>query len=189
MIARVPRTLLRTTVVVVAVAAAGCRLPYIPYVTKPSPAAVARLVDASGRAVGNAVLVDESGGIRVIIDVNGMTPGDKGVHVHEVGRCDPPAFESAGAHFNPGKHQHGSKNPRGPHAGDLPNLTVDASGRGYLGFTAKGISLDRKAANSVLDANGSAVVVHEHTDDLRTDPSGNSGARIACGVIVSQGKL
>ena len=165
----------------------ACRLPYIPYVTLPAPAAAARLVDASGRGVGEAVFVQQRKGVRLVLDVTGLAPGTKAVHIHEVGRCDPPSFESAGAHFNPAKAEHGTANPRGPHAGDLPNVTVETGGRGHLEATATRVSLE-KGPTSLLDADGSAIVVHERPDDMRTDPAGDSGARIACGVIVPSGR-
>jgi Cu-Zn family superoxide dismutase len=165
----------------------ACRLPYIPYVTLPAPAAVARLVDVSGRGVGEAVFVQQRKGVRLVLDVTGLAPGTKAVHIHEVGRCDPPSFESAGAHFNPAKAEHGTANPRGPHAGDLPNVTVETGGRGHLEATATRVSLE-KGPTSLLDADGSAIVVHERPDDMRTDPAGDSGARIACGVIVPSGR-
>ena len=165
----------------------ACRLPYIPYVTLPMPAAVARLVDASGRGVGEAVFVQQRKGVRLVLDVTGLAPGTKAVHIHEVGRCDPPSFESAGAHFNPAKAEHGTSNPRGPHAGDLPNITVETGGRGHLEATATRVSLE-KGPTSLLDADGSAIVVHERPDDMRTDPAGDSGARIACGVITPSGR-
>jgi Cu-Zn family superoxide dismutase len=164
-------------------ALAGCRLPYIPTYTPPPPAAAAQLADSSGRAVGRAVFLQDGSSVRVLVDVTGLSAGVKGVHIHEKGRCDPPSFESAEAHFNPAKREHGTLNPRGPHAGDLPNITVDAAGRGHLEVSIKGVNLE-KGSNSLLDADGSALVVHEGPDDLRTNPEGNSGARIACGVIV-----
>jgi Cu-Zn family superoxide dismutase len=162
---------------------AGCRIPFIriPYLPV-APAGVAQLKDANGRAVGNAVLVQENGSVRVIIDVTGLPPGHKGVHVHAVGQCDPPSFESSGDHFNPTNAQHGSANPQGPHLGDLPNIAVDSGGRGHLEATLKRVSLET-GGRSVFDADGSAIVIHADPDDLRTDPSGNSGARIACGPI------
>jgi Cu-Zn family superoxide dismutase len=163
----------------VAVALAGCRLPFI----STDPAAVAHLRDATGRAVGTAVFVQPNGSVRLVLDVTGLPPGDKGVHVHAVGRCDPPSFESAGDHFNPGNTQHGSANPRGPHAGDLPNITVNARGQGHLEATLRRVSID-KGSTSLFDADGSSIIVHADRDDLRTDPSGESGARLACGVIV-----
>ena len=132
--------------------------------------------------VGTAVLTQEGGGVRLLLTVAGLPPGDKGVHIHAVGRCEPPSFESAAGHFNPTNAEHGTANPRGPHAGDLPNLSVDATGWGHLEVTAKQITLD-KGASSLFDADGSALVIHAGPDDLHTDPTGNSGARLACGVI------
>lgn len=164
----------------------ACRLPYIPGVTSPPPAAGVTLRDSSGRVVGSAVLLQRGGGVRILIDLKGVTPGTKAVHIHEVGRCDPPSFESAGAHFNPKKAEHGTENPRGPHAGDLPNITVDATGQGHLEVTASRVTLERGPA-SLFGADGSALVVHAGPDDMRTDPEGNSGARAACGVIVRAG--
>ena len=161
----------------------GCRLPYVPGITNPPPAAAARLVDARGRAVGNATLLQERRGVRVLLDVNGLTPGTKGVHIHEVGRCDAPSFESARAHLNPTNAAHGTANPRGPHAGDLPNIALDSAGRGHLEYTARLLTLEKRA-NPLFDADGSALIVHEQADDMATDPDGNSGARLACGVIV-----
>ena len=169
----------------IAITLAGCRLPYIPYVpfTSVAPAALAQLKDANGRTVGNAVFVQDNGSVRVIIDVTGLPPGQKGVHVHAVGRCEPPSFESSGEHFNPTSAQHGSANPRGPHAGDLPNITIDASGRGHLDVTTDGLTLG-PGPTSVFDADGSAIIVHAAPDDMRSDPAGNSGGRLACGVIM-----
>jgi Cu-Zn family superoxide dismutase len=164
----------------------ACRLPYIPGVTSPPPAAGVTLRDSSGRVVGSAVLLQRGGGVRILIDLKGVTPGTKAVHIHEVGRCDPPSFESAGAHFNPTKAEHGTANPRGPHAGDLPNITVDATGQGHLEVTASRVTLERGRA-SLFGADGSALVVHAGPDDMRTDPEGNSGVRVACGVIVRAG--
>jgi Cu-Zn family superoxide dismutase len=160
----------------------ACSLPYIPGYTLPPPAAVAHLVDSSGRAVGNAVMLEEGGSVRILIDLSGLPPGTKAVHIHEVGRCDPPSFESAGAHFNPKKAEHGTVNPRGPHAGDLPSIIVGATGRGHLEVSATRVTLEKGSA-SLFDADGSALVVHESPDDMRTDPDGTSGARVACGVI------
>jgi len=164
----------------------GCRIPYVPPFTKPPLSAIADLADASGRILGKAVLIDESGGVRIIIDFVGVSPGTKAVHIHEAGRCEPPSFESAGAHFNPTKAQHGTSNPSGPHAGDLPNVVVDSTGRGHVETTAKKVTLG-KGANSLLSSSGTALILHESADDLRTNPDGKSGARIACGVIRGAG--
>ena len=178
-------------IVALALASTGCGLvpAEIPYVYPAPPAALARLVDDKGQAVGSAVFSQErGGGIRIILDVTGLAAGDHAVHIHEVGRCEPPAFESAGAHFNPTKAEHGTANRRGPHAGDLPDVTVNTEGKGHMEVTAKLVNLDKKSAASLLDADGSAIVIHERADDKRTDPSGDSGARIACGLIASEGK-
>ena len=171
-----------------ALGTAGCRLPYIPYVTLPAPAALAHLIDEKGQAVGNAVITLDNGSVRLLLDVTGLPAGDKAVHIHEVGKCDGPSFESAGAHFNPTRAEHGTSNPRGPHAGDLPDVTIDTAGKGHLEVSAKAVTLDKKAPASLLDADGSAIVIHERADDKRTDPAGASGARIACGVIAGEGK-
>jgi superoxide dismutase, Cu-Zn family len=173
-------------VVALALMLTACRMPYIPGVTLPPPAAGVTLKDASGKVVGSAVLLQDSDGVRVLLDVRDIPPGIKGVHIHEVARCEPPTFESAGAHFNPKKTEHGTENPRGPHAGDLPNITVDANGQGHLEYTNTRVSLD-PGPTSLFDGRGSALVVHESPDDQRTDPAGNSGRRIACGVIVRAG--
>jgi Cu-Zn family superoxide dismutase len=176
------------SVIVLSLALTACNFYYyIPYVTSPPPAAVARLVDANGRGVGQAVLVQQRGAVRILVDLTGLTPGIKAVHIHEAGRCEPPSFESAGAHFNPTKAEHGTSNPRGPHAGDLPNVTVETGGRGHLEVTAKLVSLE-KGPKNLLEGNGSSIVVHERPDDLRTDPAGDSGGRIACGIIVERGR-
>jgi len=133
--------------------------------------------------VGTAIFTQVGSALRVVLEVHDLPPGVKAVHVHEVGRCEGPAFTSAGGHFNPHGRQHGALNhPRGPHAGDLPNLTVAADGKGRLESTTELMSLGLEPG-SVFDADGSAIIVHAAPDDFRTDPTGNAGARIACGVI------
>jgi len=169
-------------ILLAALALSGCRLPYVPGFTSPPPSAVAHLADANGKVVGQSVLLQKGGSVRILLDVINLPAGSHGVHIHDVGQCDPPSFDSAGAHFNPTKAAHGSANPRGPHAGDLPNIVVDATGRGHLETTASHVTLE-KGSHSLFDANGSSLVIHASPDDLRTDPAGDSGARIACGVI------
>ncbi|MGH7335118.1 MAG: superoxide dismutase family protein [Candidatus Rokuibacteriota bacterium] len=168
----------------------GCRMPYIPnpyvripLISTPPPSAAAHLKDGSGRIVGTAVFLQQGSEVRLLLDVSGLPPGDKAVHIHEVGQCDPSSFDSAQGHFNPTGTQHGTANPRGPHAGDLPNITVDPDGRGHLEVSTKRVTLE-KGPTSLFDADGSALVLHANADDMRTDPAGNSGARLACGVIV-----
>lgn len=154
--------------------------------TQPEPIGPVRLHDAAGREVGWATLRQTDEGVRVALEVRGLAPGVHGVHVHAVGRCEPPGFESAGGHFNPSGRQHGLSNPAGPHVGDLPNLTVDANGAGSLSHETSQLTL-RPGPTSMYDADGSALVVHAQADDGVTDPSGNSGARVACGVIAAPG--
>jgi Cu-Zn family superoxide dismutase len=144
--------------------------------------AQAVLRDATGEEVGTATFTEEAGAVRLSADVQGLPPGEKGVHIHQTGACEPPTFESAGAHFNPEGRRHGTLNPEGPHAGDLPNLEVAQDGRGRLEATTDRVTLSAGTA-SLVDEDGSALVVHAQRDDLQTDPSGNSGDRIACGVI------
>lgn len=141
------------------------------------------LRDANDRTVGTALLRPMADGVQVVLSVNGLPPGTHGVHVHQTGLCERPDFASAGGHLNPDSRQHGMQNPQGPHAGDLPNLVVDANGRGSVTGTARGTTLEGNAANALRKPGGTALVVHASADDQVTDPSGNSGARIACGVI------
>lgn len=140
--------------------------------------AMAMLQTAEGTPAGSVTATAADGGITIALNVEGLEPGEHGVHVHMTGSCEPPAFESAGSHWNPTAAQHGLENPAGPHAGDMPNLAVGEDGTGSLGYTLEGGTFD-----GLLDADGSAFVVHAMPDDQTTDPSGNSGDRVACGVF------
>jgi Cu-Zn family superoxide dismutase len=142
--------------------------------------AVAVLHNADGVEVGRATVADVAGGMRVTLDAHALPPGTHGAHIHAVGRCDAPAFQTAGGHWNPTGARHGAMNPQGPHEGDLPNLIVGSDGHGTIGVVAPGGSVA-----ALLDADGAAIVVHAGADDLMTDPAGNSGARIACGVFAA----
>lgn len=149
----------------------------------PAPgAATASLQDAAGRTVGTATLIQVGDAVRILMEVRSLPPGPKAVHIHAVGRCQPPDFASAGGHFDPTGREHGLLNPRGPHAGDLASVTVGADGQGRLETTTEMVSL-LPGPTSLLDPDGSALVVHARGDDFRTDPTGDSGDRIACGVI------
>jgi Cu-Zn family superoxide dismutase len=147
-----------------------------------APTASAELMDASGRDVGTAHLSEGSDGVRLLLEVHGLTAGQKGVHIHETASCEAPDFKSAGAHLNPAGKQHGTENPQGPHAGDLPNIEVKQDGTGRLDATTDRVTLG-EGTGSLFDADGSALVVHAGPDDYKTDPSGNSGDRIACAII------
>jgi Cu-Zn family superoxide dismutase len=144
------------------------------------------LADSTGRVVGTVRLIqDPSGALAIKVRAFGLTPGLHGIHFHSVGRCDGSSFATAGGHFNPTGRSHGLASPAGAHAGDLPNLSIGLSGEGQLS-TRLSPSVFPEAA-TLLDADGAAVIVHANPDDGMTDPSGNSGARIACGVLQSQG--
>ena len=142
----------------------------------------AELRNAAGQAVGTATFTQVGSTVRVLAEVQGLPPGVKAVHIHAVGRCESPGFNSAGDHFNPLGKQHGALNPAGPHAGDLPNITIGPDGKGRLETATELITL-LSGATSVFDADGSSLVIHAAPDDFKTDPTGNAGARIACGVI------
>lgn len=147
-----------------------------------SSTATAALKDAQGKPTGTATFTATGGIVQLKLKATGLSPGKHGIHVHEVGRCDGD-FKSAGAHYNPHGKKHGGQNDDGAHAGDLPNLTADADGKAALQTTLHGVTLDEGAANSLLDKDGAALVIHAKEDDERSDPAGNSGDRIACGVI------
>ncbi len=149
------------------------------------PSALAELRDSKGKVVGSATLTTMSNGaVKVQATVAGLagTAGAHGLHLHAVGSCSPD-FNAAAGHFNPTGAQHGLSNSAGPHAGDLPNLTLAADGRARYEANAERVPLANGAANSLFDADGSAVVIHAGPDDNVSNPAGNSGARIACGVI------
>jgi Cu-Zn family superoxide dismutase len=145
----------------------------------PSLMLASKLLTADGNALGDAELLQLEQGTQVIVAVKGLPAGQYAVHIHAVGRCTAPDFASAGPHFNPAGRQHGKDNPMGSHAGDLPNLVVDAKGVGSLNEIVPGLRLADGAA-PVLDGDGAAIVVHAKPDDYRTDPAGNAGTRFAC---------
>ncbi len=145
--------------------------------------AKADIVGLDGTSHGTLTLTAADGGVHITGDLTGIPEGEHGIHIHETGVCDAAVkFESAGAHFNPTDHKHGSENPEGPHAGDLPNITAAADGAAKVDVTDSTVMLGEGPAN-LLDADGAAIVIHAAPDDYKTDPSGNSGDRIACGVV------
>jgi Cu-Zn family superoxide dismutase len=150
----------------------------------PSVAARAELRDAGGASKGTAIVTQMSGGIRLVIDASGLPAGAHGFHIHSIGKCDAPDFATAGPHWNPTGKAHGRDAPGGMHMGDLPNLIVGTDGSGRLEATISGATIDG-SATPLLDTDGAAIVIHAGADDYRTDPSGNSGARVACGLFTA----
>jgi len=142
----------------------------------------ASLVDSTGKSVGKATFKETSGGVQIKATLSNLPPGTHGMHIHAVGKCDPPDFKSAGGHFNPDMKKHGMNNPEGMHAGDLPNVEVGADGKAKVSILAAHVTL-KDGDHSLFHEGGTALVIHEKADDYMTDPSGNSGNRIACGVI------
>ena len=170
----------RLLVVGMAVTLAGCAS----MTAEQEPlSAEATLKDKDGKQVGSATLIQQPDGVRIALTGYRLPPGEKGLHIHAVGVCQPPEFTSSGAHYNPAGKKHGMQSPEGPHAGDLPNLKVAANGEGGIDYVNKLVTLG-PGRNSLLGDNGTAIIVHAAADDMKTDPTGNSGGRIACGVIV-----
>lgn len=144
--------------------------------------AKAELKDAQGNVVGTARLTQLKTGVRISLQVTGLSPDTHAFHIHNVGSCEAPDFKSAGGHFNPDGKKHGLKNPDGPHAGDMPNIIVGGKSNGSANVVNTRITLGN-GANSLFHEGGTAIVIHEKADDEMTDPAGNAGNRIACGVI------
>jgi superoxide dismutase, Cu-Zn family len=142
----------------------------------------ANLIDSTGKSIGKATLTQTSGGVRIKATLSGLPPGTHGMHIHTVGKCDAPDFKTAGGHFNPDMKKHGMNNPDGMHAGDLPNIEVGQDGKAKVSVLAAHVTLD-PGDHSLFHDGGTSLVIHEKADDYMTDPSGNSGNRIACGVI------
>jgi Cu-Zn family superoxide dismutase len=171
------RTMTAVGLLVVALGAAGG-------LRAQEPAATAELHDATGRVVGEATFTQNlpEGGVWIRVVASGLTPGVHAIHIHAVGRCAPPDFLSAGGHFNPGGHKHGFLNPEGVHAGDLPNMVVPASGSVRYEAANYRVTLG-PGPTSLFGPGGTAMVIHAQPDDYTTDPAGNAGARVACGLI------
>jgi Cu-Zn family superoxide dismutase len=139
--------------------------------------ASAAMQDSAGRSLGTLMVEEKGQGLSISGHLTGLPAGVHGIHLHAVGRCEPP-FQSAGGHWNPTGKQHGFDNPKGPHAGDFRNIKVGSDGSVHVQVMESGGKL-----SELLDADGAAVIIHAGPDDYRTDPAGNSGARIACGVV------
>jgi Cu-Zn family superoxide dismutase len=156
----------------------------LPVMAQDQAGAIASFIDAEGTEIGDVTLTQAEGGVSINGEVMGLASGKHGFHFHETGDCDATTkFDSAGKHFNPTDRKHGLENPDGPHAGDLPNIAATAPGLASIELTSDMISLNEGDPAYVFDEDGTALVVHAAADDNVTDPSGNSGDRIACAVI------
>lgn len=144
-----------------------------------------QLLTPAGEPLGTATLTQEGDGVQVSASLSGPPAGTYAIHLHSVGKCEGPDFKTAGGHFNPAMKQHGHLNPAGEHSGDLDNITVAANRKGSLVESRPGLRLVDGDA-PLIDADGAAVVLHAQPDDYKTDPTGNAGDRIACGVLVAK---
>jgi Cu-Zn family superoxide dismutase len=170
---------MKTRFVFSIVASAVCAAAPFVVAADDTTKAVAVLNPASNSKVtGTVTFTKSADDVKVVADINGLTPGKHGFHIHEFGDCSAPDASSAGGHFNPGKHQHGAPDAADRHAGDLGNIEADASGKAHLELTDKVMKLS--GPDSIV---GHGVIVHEKADDLKTQPTGDAGGRIACGVI------
>jgi Cu-Zn family superoxide dismutase len=145
--------------------------------------ATAELKDATGQTVGTVKLKEGKNVVTLSAKVTKLAPGEHAIHVHTVGKCEAPDFKTAGGHFNPENKKHGMMNPEGHHAGDMPNFKIGASGKGSYTGTLPGVTLAGSGSNSLFHEGGTAIVIHEKADDMKTDPAGNAGARVACGPV------
>ena len=178
------RSMILVAMGALALSACGCEAQ----AQVPAAAAKAEILDGKGEKIGTAALTElaDGGGVEIAVELSKLPPGPHAIHIHTVGQCHGPDFKSAGGHFNPSKKKHGFLTKEGRHAGDLPNIYVPEKGRATFEFLLPDVKLG-PGEGTLRDNNGSALVIHESADDYRTDPAGDSGDRVACGVITAKG--
>jgi Cu-Zn family superoxide dismutase len=165
---------------VVLTAVLGCSAAFSAAAKKPT--VKVQMNDAQGKSVGTATLTPAPKGVKIQLNLMNLPAGEHAIHMHAVAKCEGPGFTTAGGHFNPDSKHHGLQNPEGPHAGDMPNFTVAANGTAKTTVIAPGVTMGDDP-HSIFTNGGTALVIHEKADDMKSDPAGNAGARIACGVI------